>query len=134
MDTFHKILVRIYEITGGRESVDVDLVDLTKKEGYFPSIDSIAEMLKSESWVTESRPNVVRITHWGIAEAKKAGSVRPDAARAVERDARKLHTGARDLGVMIEEFIADPSKTRFAAVVGMLAEMQRQAKSIEEML
>ena len=62
MDAFHKILVRIYEITGGRDSVDVDMVELTKKEGYFPSIDSITEMLKSESWVTESRPNTVRIT------------------------------------------------------------------------
>lgn len=134
MDAFHKILVRIYEITGGRETVDVDLVDLTKKEGYFPSIDSIAEMLKSESWVTESRPNVVRITHWGVAEAKKAGSVRPDAARAVERDARRLHAGSRDLGVMIEEFIADPNKDRFAAVTGKLGEMQRQAKDIEELL
>ena len=134
MDAFHQILVRIYEITGGRETVDVDLVDLTKKEGYFPSIDSIAEMLKSESWVTESRPNVVRITHWGVAEAKKAGSVRPDAARALERDARKLHSGSRDLGVMIEEFIADPNKDRFAAVTGKLGEMQRQAKDIEELL
>lgn len=134
MDAFHKILVRIYEITGGRETVDVDLVDLTKKEGYFPSIDNIAEMLKSESWVTESRPNIVRITHWGVAEAKKAGSVRPDAARAVERDARKLHAESRDLGVMIEEFIADPTKDRFAAVIGKLGEMQRQAKDIEELL
>jgi hypothetical protein len=134
MDAFHKILVRIYEITGGRESVDVDLVDLTKKEGYFPSIDSIAEMLKSESWVTESRPNIVRITHWGVAEAKRAGSVRPDAARAMERDARKLHADSRDLGVMIEEFIADPSKPRFAAVIGKLSDMQGQARNIQELL
>ncbi|HQX54634.1 MAG TPA: hypothetical protein PLP07_01810 [Pyrinomonadaceae bacterium] len=134
MDAFHKILVRIYEITGGRDSVDVDMVELTKKEGYFPSIDSITEMLKSESWVTESRPNTVRITHWGVAEAKRSHTARPDAARSVERDAKKLHSESRDLGVFIEEFIADPSKLRFASVSKKFGEMERLVASIGDTL
>ena len=112
MDAYHKILVKIYEVTGGKESVDVDLTELCKKEGYLPSRDEICEMLKTESWVTESRPFVVKITHWGVAEAKKAGSVRPDAARALERQSKRLLAETRDFAVIIEEFIAEPVQAR----------------------
>ncbi len=124
MDAYHKILVRIYEESGGKEAVDVDLTDLTKKEGYFPSRDEICEMLKSESWVIESRPNVVQLTHWGIAEAKKAGSVRPDAVRALERESRKLLAEIRDFAVVIEEFIADPGEARRAALATKFSEIR----------
>ena len=112
MDAYHKILARIHELTEGKDNVDVDMVDLLKKEGYFPSIDDIREMLKSEGWVAESRPNIVRITHWGVAEARKAGSARPDAARALERESKKLLSETRDFAVAIEEFIADPDDDR----------------------
>ncbi|MEP6945711.1 MAG: hypothetical protein ABJA02_07320 [Acidobacteriota bacterium] len=124
MDAYHKILVRIYEESGGKAEVDVDLTDVTKREGYFPSRDEICEMLKSESWVTETRPNIVQLTHWGIAEAKKAGSVRPDAARALERESKKLLAETRDFAVIIEEFIADPDDTRRKALVKKFSEIR----------
>lgn len=123
MDTYHKVLVRIFEETGGQELVDVDLADLLKKEGYFPSLDEICNHLKAESWVTESRSNIVRITHWGVAEAKKAGSVRPDAVRALERDTRLLLAETREFGVVIEEFLADPSSERRDGLQKKFAEM-----------
>ena len=124
MDTYHKVLARIFERTGGDELVDVDLIDLVKKEGYFPSLDEICNHLKAESWVTESRANVVRITHWGVAEAKNAGSVRPDAARALERDTRRLLAETREFGVVIEEFLADPSSEKREGVRKKFAEME----------
>jgi len=124
MDAYHKILVGIFEVTGGKETVDVDLVDLAKKAGYFPSLDEIVAHLKAESWVTESRPNIVRLTHWGVAEAKRAGSVRPDAARAIERGSRRLLNESREFGVVIEEFMADPTPDRFKSVTGKFAEME----------
>ena len=132
MDAYHKILSRIYEISGGKDSVDVDLVELTKKEGYYPSIDDIAFRLKGESWVTESRTNVVRITHWGVAEAKKSGTSRPDAARAIERDSRKLLAETRELSVVIEEFMAEPTKERFGPVAEKLALMESLAAGISK--
>lgn len=130
MDAYHKILVKIFEVTGGKETVDVDFVDLLKKEGYFPSLDQILAHLKSESWITESRDNKVRITHWGVAEAKKVGSVRPDAARVVERDARRLLAETRDFGVIIEEFLADPSADRFKVLAKKFAEMEAIVASL----
>ncbi len=132
MDAYHKILSRIFEISGGKDSVDVDLVDLTKKEGYYPSIDDIAARLKGESWVTESRANVVGMTHWGVAEAKKSGTAGPDAARAMERDSRELLSETRELSVVIEEFMAEPTKERFGPVTEKLALMESLAAGISK--
>ncbi len=125
MDTYHKVLARIYEETGGKELIEIDLADLLKKEGYFPSLEEISNHLKSEGWVTETRQNVVRITHWGAAEAKRAGTSRPDAARAVERDGRRLLTETREFSVLIEEFLADPNTERVSAIRKKFAEMEK---------
>lgn len=130
MDTYHKVLARIYDETGGQDLVDVDLVDLLKREGYFPSLEEICNHLKSESWVTESRPNIVRITHWGVAEARKAGTVRPDAARALERDTKRLLAETKEFGVIIEEFLADPSSDRMIGLRKKFKEMERIVSSL----
>lgn len=124
MDTYHKVLAIIFEETGGDELVDVDLAALLKKAGYLPSLDEICSHLKAESWVTESRPNIVRITHWGVAEAKKAGSARPDAARALERDSRRLLAETREFGVVIEEFLANPGSEKLNGLRKKFAEME----------
>jgi hypothetical protein len=132
MDAYHKILVRIFEEAAGKETVDIDLTELTKKEGYLPSRDEICEMLKSESWVTESRPNVVRLTHWGVAEAKKAGSTRRDGPRALERASRKLLAETRDMAVIIEEFIADPSNARRSELRTKLSEIHQIFTALDD--
>jgi hypothetical protein len=134
MDAYHKILALIYELTGGKDSVDVDFVELLKKEGYFPSIDDIREMLTSEGWITESRQNMVRITHWGVAEARKAGTaVRPDADRALERESQKLLGEARALAVVIEEFIADPGDSKRKALAKKFGELQTVYSRLNEL-
>ena len=130
MDAYQKILVHIYDMTGGKETVDVDLIDLLKREGYFPSLDEIREQLKSESWVTESRPNVVRITHWGVAAARKVGSARPDAVRMLEKEAKYMVSESRDLAVVIEEFIADTSADRFRLIENKLAQIKQRLEAI----
>jgi len=134
MDTYHKMLLKVFEASKGRESVDIDFTEIAKREGYFPSIDDIVSHMKSESWVTESRTNVVRITHWGIAEAKKAGSERPDSARNLERESNRLLNTTRDLGVVIEEFIAEPGAGRFAAVDKKFAELNEAFAAVRNAL
>ncbi len=123
MDTYHKMLLKVFEAAGGREGVDVDFVEIVKRAGYFPSIDEIADHLKAESWVTESRSNVLRLTHWGIAEAKKVGTARPDAARNLERESNRLLAATRELGVVIEEFLADPKSDGLKPVEKKFAEV-----------
>lgn len=134
MDAYHKMLSKVYEAAGGRETVDIDFVVIAKREGYFPSIDDIVEHMKAESWVTESRTNVVRLTHWGIAEAKKNSGERPDSARAIERETNKLIAATRDLSVLAEEFGADAGSKRFKAIEAKYAEMGDIVASIRTVL
>lgn len=116
MDPYHKMLQKLYEVTKGRVGVDVDFVDLTKKAGYFPSIDSIVTQMKKEGWVTESRTNILRITHWGVAEAKKVGANGPSSSKQIEKEARKLLAETREFAVIVEELLADPGDDKLEAV------------------
>lgn len=132
MDTFHKMLLKVFDAAGGKESVDVDFVEIAKREGYFPSIDDIVGHLKSESWVTESRQNIIRLTHWGVAEARKVGTERPDAARNLERESNRLLSETRAFAVVIEEFMAEPKADRLKAVELKYSELGKILKKLLE--
>lgn len=122
MDAYHKVLVKIYEITGGKDNVDVDFADLLKKEGFFPSIEDIKSYLSSESWIAEtSRVNIVRITHWGVAEAKRSLSNAPDPKTAIEKETRTLVNATKDLALMAEELSGAPAKDKVKAIEAKLA-------------
>ena len=117
MDVFHKILLLIYEMTGGRENTQVDLTDLLKREGFLASIDSINDHLLGEGWLTGTdRQYVVKMTHWGVAEAKRTLSDTPDTDSVISKEAARLLSSTRELVIMLEEFSASPSKARFGVV------------------
>src|SRR5690242_8993602 len=110
MDAFQKVLVKIYEITGGRDTQDVDFMDLLKSEGFWASRDSIKEHLNREGWITDSpRSGLIRITHWGVAEAKKAMSSPTKTDPGLDRITARLGNVSRDFSIVVEEFIAKPS-------------------------
>ena len=110
MDVYHKILTKIYGVSGGKETVEVDLKDLIRKEGFFANIDSITEHLTTESWIAETSSRyTVKMTHWGVAEAKRVLSGTPDTARTITQDANRLVSGSRELLIMLEEFASAPS-------------------------
>jgi hypothetical protein len=135
MDVYHKVLTKIYEETGGRETVDVDLTDLLKREGFYPSIADIAQFLAGESWVTEtSKQYVVRITHWGVAEAKKSLAGTPDKAQLLERDSKRLTSLAKEFLVMVEEFAGSPEKAKFQVVSQKSDELEGIMTRIEKNL
>lgn len=135
MDTYQKVLVRLFEITGGKETVEVDLADILKSEGFFPSLDEIKNHMSSESWLTEtSTPNVVRITHWGVSAAKKAGKQRPDGNRAVEREANRLLAESREFGVIIEEFREEPTAARLKAIENKFAKIQELTAKLRDLV
>lgn len=114
MDVYHKVLVKLYEDTGGKDSVDVDMVDLLKREGFFPSLQNILQRLLDESWVAEtSRSNVVRITHWGVAEARRTLTDTPDKSVALSKDTTRLITEMREATILAEDFSASPSPEKF---------------------
>ena len=114
MDVSHKILTRIYEVTGGKDTVEVDLNDLLKQEGFYSNIDNISQHLQTESWVAETpRPRVVKITHWGTAEARRVLTNTPDLKREISKDANRLLAEARELLIMLEEFASSPAGPKF---------------------
>src|SRR5690606_25119276 len=71
----------------------------------FPSRDQIAAQMMQDGWVTEtSRRNVVRITHWGISEAKKSAKNAGKDADATKKNAKRLVSSVRELLVAAELF------------------------------
>jgi len=135
MNVFHKVLVKIFELTGGKDSVDVDLTDLLKKEGFFPSIDSISRQLLDESWVTEAgRRHVVRMTHWGASEAKRVMSNSPEKVNSVEKDSNRLLSEGKELVLMIEEFASKPESKKLDKIEKQISELSERSKTIRQYL
>lgn len=133
MDVYHKVLVKIYEMTGGKETENVDLKDLLKAEGFLSNLDSIFKHLSTESWVTETaKQHVVRITHWGVAEAKRVLSDTPDIALAITKDANRLIADSREFVIMLEEFAAAASREKFQTIEKRFAEMTSAVARIKE--
>lgn len=125
MDVYHKILTKIYEVTGGKDSVEVDLNDLLKQEGFYSNIDNISQHLATESWVAETpRPRVVKITHWGAAEARRVMTNTPDTQREVAKDANRLLADSRELIIMLEEFASNPNGAKFKTIEKRFEDLQ----------
>ena len=113
MDVYHKILARVYKDSGGQESVRVDFGEILKQDGFLANIEQISSHMIKEGWITESdRKHHVQITHWGVAEAKKAARGVPDSSKSIEKDCSALISGAKELTVMCEEFAGAPSKKK----------------------
>jgi len=134
MDVFHKVLTRIYELTGGRETQEVDLVELLKAEGFYPSRESIKSHLSSEGWITDSvRPDHVRLTHWGIAEAKKTLADPTASGQEIDRHTTRLLSAARNFSIEVGEFVAKPTtasikpvEERISEINGLLSKIKGQ--------
>lgn len=111
MDVYHKVLIKLYEATGGKDSEKVDLKELVKKEGFLPSYPDIFQHLSRQSWIAETpRPDVVRITHWGAKEAQKSQD--PDAAGSqdVKKEVNRVISETRELIIFLEELLNEPSR------------------------
>ncbi len=124
MDVYHKVLAKLYDEAGGKDSAKVDLTDVLKREGFLPSIDSISGYLIGESWVTETdRKHVVKLTHWGIAEAKRTLAGAPDKNQIVQKESNKLLASLREAQIMMEEFAAKPAADRLERIEATVSEI-----------
>lgn len=132
MDVYQKVLTKLMELTGGKETVDVDLAELLKKEGFFPSIDSIRDYMSSESWITEtSRRNVIRITHWGVAAAKKVNTSGSEKERALAKEAANLNSKSRELLVLVEEFSSAPAEDKLKQIEKRMGDLVSSIQNIK---
>ena len=127
MDVYHKILGRLYELTGGKQNESVDLKELVKEAGFLPSYEDIFRQMSRAGWISESgRGNKVKITHWGVKEAKKGGTGGTDGARELKKLARKLQEEAKELLVMCEELSSE-------TVEGNLKQVEKQLDTVSEL-
>jgi hypothetical protein len=135
MDVFHKVLTRIYELTGGRETQEVDLIELLKAEGFYPSRDSIKGHLSTEGWITDSaRPDHIRITHWGMAEAKKTLADPTASGQGIDRHTTRLLSATRDFSIEIGEFVAKPTAVTIKPVEERISEISNLLSKIKSQL
>jgi hypothetical protein len=115
MDVYHKVLVKLYEVTGGKDSETVNLKELVKGMGFLSSYPEIFQQLSRQSWVAETpRPDVVKMTHWGVKEAKKAGVGGADGGQALKKEVTRLVADARELVIYLEQLEGEPSKDHAA--------------------
>lgn len=114
MDLYHKVLLKIYEATGGRDSLTVNLKEIVKDEGFFGSYKDIFQQLSRQGWIAETRrADEVKLTHWGIKEIKNSTSGEQPASdneRVKQKDAAKFFSEAKSLSIIAEELKSDTTE------------------------
>lgn len=117
MDVYHKVLLKLYQTTGGKDSQTVDLKDLIKNLGFLGNYNDIAQMLSGQGWIAETpRLNYVRITHWGVNEARKSEGSEPDAIEIIKKAATNLIADTKQFVISLETFATDASTENFGQV------------------
>lgn len=126
MDVYHKVLNKLYEVTGGKDTQTVDFKELVKAQGFLGNFDEIFQMLNGQGWIAETpKPNYVKITHWGVKEAQKSasGATGTDDSRELKKGANLLISDTKAFLIMLEEFAADTSKEKFSQVEKKFGEL-----------
>jgi hypothetical protein len=132
MNVFQKVLLKVFEISGGKDNVEVDFADLLRKEGFYSNIDGISGQLQDEGWITEAgRKHVIKITHWGAMEAKRLQSGGGTSAGAgLEKEAKVLVNEAKTLVNLVEEFAANSESKKLDAVEKGLSSLAEKVKTM----
>jgi hypothetical protein len=132
MDVYHRVLVKLYELTGGKESETIDLKELVKKEGYLGSYPQIKEHLSGQSWITETaRVDAVKITHWGVTEAKKVNAGGSDNSLVLKKEVNRLISDARELIIFLEELANEVSKENISKSEKKLADINSAIQKLK---
>ena len=134
MDVYQKVLVKLYDITGDRENVDIDMTELLRREGFFSSITEIIGKMSSEGWITESRPRTVRLTHWGVMAAKNINNDTPDSANIIDRQADRLKSEVKEFIILVEEFNGKATSDNFSRLDKKLNEINTVTAKIREII
>ncbi len=117
MDVYHKVLLKLYQVTSGKDSALIDLKDLVKGLGFLGNYEDIFQMLSGQGWIAETpKLNYIRITHWGVKEASKSDNGQPDTAQALKKETTKLIGEIKQFSIVVEEFSVDMSKENFGQI------------------
>ncbi|MEZ5425882.1 MAG: hypothetical protein R2747_06445 [Pyrinomonadaceae bacterium] len=138
MNVYHKVLVKLYEETGGKDSHQVDLKELVKGLGFLGNYPDIFKQLSRQGWIAETRrADVVSITHWGVKEAKKAGgglAEESESMKILKRETNGLKANAKDFGILLDEFSGQNTKESFGILEQKFKQMSQGMDKIKENL
>ncbi len=124
MDVYHKVLLKLYEVTSGRDSVTTDLKDLVKNQGFLGNYNDIFQMLSGQGWIAETpKLHFVKITHWGVTEVKKAGGDLPDKSRILKKEAVRIASETKLFLILLEEFSSNTSESNFGQLEKKFSEI-----------
>jgi hypothetical protein len=124
MDVYHKVLNKLYEVTGGKDSQTVDLKDLVKRLGFLGNYDDIFQMLNGQGWIVETpKLHYVKISHWGVKEASKSGIKETDTGQTVKKEAARIVAETKQFLIMLEEFSSEISEEKYARIEKKLSEI-----------
>jgi len=133
MDVYHRVLVKLFEETGGKESETIDLKELVKKIGFLGSYPDIIQHLSRQSWITETpRPGVVKITHWGVKEAKKGHTSENNSAKTISREINRMISETRELIKIFEDLTNDPSIEHIVKAEKKMGEINSAIQNLKE--
>jgi hypothetical protein len=138
MDTYQKVLIKLYEETGGKETRQIDFASMLKKMGFYTAFKDILTRLSREGWITDApTTNYVFITHWGAMEAKKAlrAMAKPETSDDSVKKEVNLAIGAnKELGVMLNELLEEVSKQNLMTAENKFNELATILKQIKSNL
>ena len=124
MDVYHKVLLKLYEVTGGKDSVTTDLKDLVKNQGFLGNYNDILQMLSGQGWIAETpKLNFVKITHWGVKEVKKSGGAQPDKSQIIKKEAARIAWETQQVLIMLDEFSSSTSEESFRQLEKKISEI-----------
>lgn len=136
MNVYLKVLVKLYEVTGGKDTQTADLKELVKELGFLGNYPDIFKQLSRQGWIAETRrADVVSITHWGIKEAKKAGSglaEESESLKILKRETNGLKSNSREFSILLDEFSASLSKESFSDLEKKFKQLEQAMKKIKE--
>ena len=117
MDVYHRVLVKLFGETGGSDSKAVDFADLVKRMKFHANYVNIFKELSVQGWIVETgKVDWVRLTHWGIEEAKKSQTGGAGGNQETKKDFNKLLSEARELVSLIEALPPDANKDNLSVV------------------
>jgi hypothetical protein len=127
MDAYHEVLIKLLEATEGKVTKSVDFRDLVKKTGLYGNYAGIFKYLSQEGWIAEDqKADFVRITIWGITEAKKSLAAQGGqlVSKKTSENAAKCVSIAKEFISTLENLAKDASKDNLKRAENKFAEME----------
>lgn len=135
MNVYQKVLLKLYEVTGGNESQAINFADLIKKEGFYGNYNTIFKELSGQAWIAETgKADWVKITHWGIREAKSAQAGLSTEGQIVKREANRLTGEARELINLLDNLARENTKDNFSKVEEKAADIYKAISALKDKL